>query len=108
MRQWDGCPVEWEAAGLLPAEPGSPVRGLPHRLLHRFVDRPCFVGIDLSLTTDMSAVTAVFPRSDGFDVLPFCYMPSGRLRHRELRDGVPYGMWAEQGFLELHDGDVID
>ena len=34
--------------------------------------------------------------------------PKQGLRKRELRDGMPYRTWAEQGFLELCEGNVID
>ena len=31
--------------------------------------RRCYVGLDLSTTTDLTAAVAIFPSSDGFDVL---------------------------------------
>ena len=34
--------------------------------------------------------------------------PEAGLKKRELRDGMPYRTWAEQGFLELCEGNVID
>ncbi len=115
MVQWDSCPQEWKSVGLLPKEASRPVRTFPQEFLQKFVERRCFVGVDLSLSTDMSAVTLVFPRDDeGFDVLPFFYMPKGvrgtkyEIRRREIRDGNPYRQWAEQGFIELHEGNEID
>ena len=75
----------------------------------RFKDRRCWTGVDLSMTTDLSAVSFVFPcDGGGFDVLPFFWMPEQAVRQRELRDGMPYGRWADQGFIELSPGDVID
>ena len=41
-------------------------------------------------------------------MLPFFWTPEGSLRKRELRDGMPYRRWAEQGFIELAPGNVID
>jgi phage terminase large subunit-like protein len=53
-------------------------------------------------------VAFVFPCEDGaYDVLPFFWTPEASVRQRELRDGMPYRKWAEDGFLELSSGDVI-
>ncbi len=41
-------------------------------------------------------------------MLPFFWIPEQAVRKRELRDGMPYRRWAEQGFIELSPGDVID
>jgi len=61
------------------------------------------------MTTDLSAVAFVFPGDDdSYDVLPFFWTPEGSLRKRELRDGMPYRRWADEGFIELSPGEVID
>src|SRR5579862_7953003 len=102
MVRWDASAGDWQAAGLLPKLPEDKVSSLPHDLLARFIERPCWAGVDLSMTTDLSAVSFVFPRDDGgFDVLPFFWLPATGVRKRELYDGMPYGRWVEQGFLEL-------
>jgi phage terminase large subunit-like protein len=109
LAKWEASAGPWIAAGLLPKPPGEMVRPLPHDLLARFIERRCWAGVDLSMTTDLSAVSFVFPRGDdGYDVLPFFWMPEQDVRKRELRDGVPYGHWADQGYIELSPGGVID
>jgi phage terminase large subunit-like protein len=61
------------------------------------------------MTTDLSAVAAVFPRDDGgYDVLPFCWMPAATLRKRQVQDGMPYERWVEEGWIETCEGRVID
>jgi phage terminase large subunit-like protein len=61
------------------------------------------------MTTDMSSVAFLVEDEEGFyDVLPFYWLPEVGLKKRELRDGMPYRTWAEQGFLELCVGNVID
>jgi phage terminase large subunit-like protein len=78
-------------------------------LMANFFGRKCWAGVDLSMTTDMSSVAFVFEAPDGFyDVLPFYWLPEEGLKKRELRDGMPYRTWAEQGWLELSPGNVID
>lgn len=108
--RWDAGAGDWRAAGLLPKAPEDRVRPLHHDALAHFIERRCWAGVDLSMTTDLSAVAFLFPcdREDEYDVLPFFWMPEANVRKRELRDGMPYSQWARDGFLELTPGDVID
>ncbi|MBE3590000.1 MAG: terminase [Firmicutes bacterium] len=73
--------------------------------------RPCFVGLDLSTTTDLTAMALLFPpQADGepYAVLPRFFLPKEGLREREQRDRVPYSTWAREGFIRLTEGNVID
>jgi phage terminase large subunit-like protein len=88
--------------------------------------RRCYVGMDLSTTTDLTALVAVFPddipvagfadpvagpqldRGGGFDVLPQFFVPEERIRERSRRDHVPYDEWARQGVLTSTPGAVVD
>jgi len=120
MNRWDACPMPWRAAGLLQKQPEDKVCPLPKELLKHFIERRCWAGIDLSMSTDMSAVALVFPYElpgpwpqgvlpeQGYDVLPFFWIPEDGITKREQRDGMPYRRWAEEGFLELCDGKAID
>lgn len=113
MDKWDRCKGDWTAQGLKPLETGEMVRALPDDLIGRFIDRTAYSGIDMSYTIDMTAVVFLFPAEDGFfDVMPFFWVPEfnarGDLKKREVRDGIPYRAWAEQGFIEVSPGDVID
>lgn len=118
MSQWDASAGDWKAAGLLPdpgpivingKEQSRKVRPLPHEFVSRFVGRTCFAGVDLSMTTDLSAVVFLFPSGeDAYDVLPFFWLPEKNIRKMERTLGVPLQQWAELGFLELSAGDVID
>jgi phage terminase large subunit-like protein len=70
---------------------------------------PCYIGVDMSATTDLTAVVAAFPNDDGsISVLPQFFLPGDLLRDRADRDGVPYPEWAEQGYLTATPGNVID
>jgi phage terminase large subunit-like protein len=71
--------------------------------------RPCFVGMDLSTTRDLTAIVAVFPDYEGgFDVLPHFFIPKASIRERCNRDRVPYDQWERDGYLTATPGDVID
>ena len=52
--------------------------------------RRCYVGMDLSSTKDLTALVAVFPDEDGFDVLAQFFVPKDSIRERATRDRVPY------------------
>jgi phage terminase large subunit-like protein len=88
---WDAC--------------GGPVA------LERLRGRPCFGGLDLSTTTDVTALAWVFPpdHDDGdWRVLSRYFVPEENLRKRAERDRVPYDLWAAQGFIEATPGNVVD
>jgi phage terminase large subunit-like protein len=89
MDRWDTCaaPVDREA-----------LRG-----------RRCIVGVDLSTTTDLSALVALFADGDGgVDVIAEFWLPADYLEVRSRRDRVPYTLWAEQGHLTTTPGNTID
>lgn len=69
--------------------------------------RPCWCGLDLSSTTDLTALVLYFPE-DGGAVLPFCWVPGDNIQEREDRDRVPYGLWARQKHIEALPGRAID
>lgn len=70
--------------------------------------RDCYAGLDLSSTTDLTALVLVFPGDDGYDVLPFFWVPEEGARQRERRDHVPYVSWIRQGLIEATPGEVVD
>lgn len=71
--------------------------------------RPCFAGLDLSSTTDISALALVFPdEAGGYDVLMRFWIPEETVEKAERRDHVPYRDWARRGLLTLTPGNVID
>jgi phage terminase large subunit-like protein len=67
----------------------------------------CYAGLDLSASRDLTAFVLVFPKGDGFHVVPQFFLPSDGIRDKSKLDKVPYDTWADQGFLTLIDGPVI-
>jgi phage terminase large subunit-like protein len=75
----------------------------------RVKGRPCFAGLDLGATRDMTALVLVFADDDGaFDVLPFCWLPGETINEREDEDRMPYPTWARQGHLLTFEGRTTD
>jgi phage terminase large subunit-like protein len=56
----------------------------------------CWIGVDLSATTDLTAVVALFEWGEGFLAVPWFAVPQDSLRRRAERDGVNYPLWADQ------------
>jgi phage terminase large subunit-like protein len=73
--------------------------------------RQCFGGLDLSTTTDISALVLLFP-PHGDDkkwrVIPHFFLPKDNVQRRSKRDRVPYDVWERQGLFHLTPGNVID
>jgi phage terminase large subunit-like protein len=79
--------------------------------LEQLRGRTCFGGLDLSTTTDLSALAWVFPPEDDeglWHVLSRYFVPEENLRKRAERDRVPYDLWTRQGFIEATPGNVVD
>ena len=71
--------------------------------------RQCYLGLDLSSTTDLTAAVVVSMDEDGtLDVLPFFWCPGDDMQQRSLRDRVDYLLWAREGLIKATDGNAID
>jgi phage terminase large subunit-like protein len=71
--------------------------------------RECFAGLDLSSTTDLSALALVFPADDGsYDVLMRFWCPGDGVHKRSRVDAVPYDAWERDGHLIATEGAVVD
>lgn len=90
-------PDKWRACGKRP--------------LPDLIGRRCYGGLDLSSTTDVSALVWVFPPEDDDEpywVLPRFWIPLENLQERVRRDRVPYDAWLRDGLIEATPGNVID
>jgi len=80
--------------------------------LAKLKQRYASAGLDLSSTTDLSALVLLFPpeekEGDPFDVLAWFWMPEENIAKRSKKDGVPYDVWVRDGFIEATSGNVID
>lgn len=90
MRRWDACgEVEVPDSSLIGQE--------------------CYAGLDLSSTSDISALVLAFPREDGLvAVRCFFFCPEDNARERAKRDRVPYVEWQRDGHMIATPGNIID
>lgn len=71
--------------------------------------RECYVGIDLSSTTDLTSVNIEFRLENGrYHMISKSFLPENRIHEKEKNDRVPYSVWVKQGYLTLTPGDVVD
>lgn len=72
--------------------------------------RPCFAGLDLSSTSDLTALELYFPEPDGKGGawMHHYFVPEENMRRRAERDRVPYEVWADQDYLHATPGNVVD
>ena len=73
--------------------------------------KECYLGMDLSTTTDLSAICLVFPPQEGFDdwrVIWDCWIPEANMQDRIKEDHIPYDLWVKEGWLYATEGNVID
>lgn len=69
--------------------------------------RMCFGGLDLSTRKDLTAEVLLFPpkvEGEKWKILCRCWLPIERARARSQREGMKFLLWAEQGFLNLTEG----
>lgn len=64
----------------------------------------CYVGIDIASKTDLTCASFYFPRYKAFKCL--FIIPEAKVI--ELEDRVDYRRWAEQGWVTVSPGKVID
>lgn len=111
IEAWDACRVDAvtlvNAAGRLTA-----VGGLD---LSSKIDLTAFVVLvrrdDLGRQrTEVAAAEGAPPVAIDFavDAIPFFWMPADTLARRSKEDSLPYGLWAEQGYLRVTDGATVN
>jgi phage terminase large subunit-like protein len=91
---WDAC------TGEIAPNPDWPALALEKQR--------CFGGLDLSQTTDFTALCWVFPRPGPWPVLWRFWLPEARLRSLDAHLGGKASMWARDGWITATPGNVID
>lgn len=81
----------------------------PHFDLADLETLPCYLGVDMSLNGDLTAIVAAWRHDDGsISVHPSFFVPADDLRGRAERDGVPYEQWRDDGLITAIPGPVIE
>lgn len=79
--------------------------------LSELVGKRCYVGLDLSSTTDLTAACLLFPPQEGIPdwrAIFEAWIPEDNMKERVRKDRVPYDRWVSKKFLHATPGDVVD
>ncbi|MCX5518459.1 terminase large subunit [Kaistia defluvii] len=112
LNQWIGTADRWIPLDRWDA--GAPDKQrwkvIEEQMLAR-TDRTCFGGLDLSSTSDLTALVWIFPPVEGDErwvVLPRLWVPADNIELRARRDRVAYDTWAKIGAIRTTDGNSVD
>lgn len=79
-----------------------------HVVPEELKEMPCYAGLDLSSTQDLSALVLIFEVEGKVKILPYFWIPEEGVHKRVRKDKVPYDVWLREGLLEESPGEVID
>lgn len=89
MHLWDECgKLPWDA--------------------EKLKGQPCWGGLDLASTTDLTALALVFNIEGDWHVLMRFWVPEDTIPLRKRDARVPYDQWRDEGFLIATPGAVCD
>ena len=74
--------------------------------LQNLKDYPCYVGVDLASTSDLTAVSYLVVKDDKYYFRTDYYLPESALREKADRELYKY--WKQMGLLKITDGNVTD
>ena len=80
----------------------------PELNIDDFRDSYCVGGIDLSRTTDLTAATVVIEKDGELYVFAKFYLPAEKIEEATERDGIPYKIYVQKGWLELSGDNFVD
>lgn len=92
----------WLDAPLVESASGEPLS------LEDFRGSYATCGIDLSQTTDLTAATIVIEKDGILNVFAHFWLPSEKIDEATQKDGVPYQIFIERGFLSTSGENFID
>lgn len=70
---------------------------------------PCYLGVDMSISGDLTAIVAAWRHEDDeITIMPWLYVPGDDLKGRADRDALPYEAWRDDGLITVCPGPIID
>lgn len=66
----------------------------------------CFIGVDLSSTSDLTSFSVMMPTTEKMVWKTFYFLPEAALTEKRFKE--LYGEWARQGALCITPGNVVD
>ena len=78
------------------------------RRLDEFRNHYCLGGIDLSQTTDLTSACVIVEQDGILWIHSHFWLPAKRLEEATKRDGIPYQIMIERGFLSASGDEFVD
>ena len=91
----------------LPAEAVKKAFGFKREITD-FRNHYCLGGIDLSQTTDLTSACVLIEKDGIIWIHSHFWLPGERLNEATQRDGIPYQIMIDRGFLSLSGDEFID
>jgi len=101
------CVKQSSASSWLPADLVRKVFGYK-RTLEEFRNHYCLGGIDLSQTTDLTSACILIEKDGIIWTHSHFWLPKNRIEEATRRDGVPYQIMMDRGFLSPSGDEFID
>lgn len=76
--------------------------------LNNFRGCYCVGGIDLSRTTDLTACVVIIEKNGRLYVFAHFFLPKNKLEIATERDGLPYALYVQKGWLTLSGENFVD
>lgn len=73
-----------------------------------FYEGPVYGGLDLSLTTDLTALVLMAMKDGVWHVKPVFWTPEATLVERSKKDRTPYDAWVRDGFMNATPGPAVE
>jgi phage terminase large subunit-like protein len=73
-----------------------------------FEGEDCYLGLDLGITGDFSALAIMFIRDEKYYIFTKFWIPEIMAGKRTKADGLRFKDWSRQGFIKLTDGNSTD
>lgn len=72
------------------------------------IGKDCFAGLDLSTTSDTTALVLIFDHEDKIRTLQYFFIPEDNAKKNSDRDRVNYVSWCNHGHVIATPGNVVD
>lgn len=80
----------------------------PHLAFPDYRDKYCVVGLDLSMTRDLTAACILIETKGKIHAFVHFWLPESELENAITRDRLPYKAYIERGILSLCAGSTVD
>lgn len=94
--------IAWLDAQVIEKSYGKPLN------LDDFKNCYAVMGLDLSRTTDLTCATLLIEKNGVINVFARFYLPGNKIEEATQRDGLPYSIYIQRGFLYPSGDNFID